>query len=37
VETEVIREIDAAAEEALKSRDLHPPRPEEALGGITAE
>jgi TPP-dependent pyruvate/acetoin dehydrogenase alpha subunit len=37
VEAEVIREIDDAAEEALKSRDLHPPRPEEALGGITAD
>jgi TPP-dependent pyruvate/acetoin dehydrogenase alpha subunit len=37
VEAEVIKEIDAAAEEALESRDRHPPRPEEALGGITAD
>jgi len=37
IEAEVIREVDAAAEEALKSRELHPPRPEEALGGVTAD
>ena len=36
-EAEVIREVDAAAEEALRSRDLHSPRPEQALGGVTAD
>jgi 2-oxoisovalerate dehydrogenase E1 component len=37
IEEEVIREVDAAAEEALKSRELHPPRPMDALGGITKD
>jgi TPP-dependent pyruvate/acetoin dehydrogenase alpha subunit len=35
IEGDIIREVDAAAEEALKSRELHPPRPEEAEGGVT--
>jgi TPP-dependent pyruvate/acetoin dehydrogenase alpha subunit len=35
VEAEVIREVEVAAEEALRSRAQHPPRPEEALGGVT--
>jgi len=37
IEQDVIREVDAAAEEALKSRELHPPRPEEAEGGVTQD
>ena len=36
VEEEVVREVDAAAAEALESRALHPPQPEEAEGGVTA-
>ncbi len=36
VEQEVVREVDAAAAEALASRELHPPKPEEAEGGVTA-
>ena len=37
IEAEIIREVDAAAEEALKSRELQPPRPEEAEGGVTLD
>lgn len=37
IELDVIREVDTAAEEALKSRELHPPRPEEAIGGVTQD
>jgi TPP-dependent pyruvate/acetoin dehydrogenase alpha subunit len=37
IEEDVIREVDAAAEEALNSRALHPPRPEEAEGGVTQD
>jgi TPP-dependent pyruvate/acetoin dehydrogenase alpha subunit len=37
VEEEVVREVDAAAAEALASRELHPPHPEEAVGGVTAD
>jgi TPP-dependent pyruvate/acetoin dehydrogenase alpha subunit len=37
IEAEIIREVDAAAEEALKSRESHPPRPEEAEGGVTSD
>jgi len=37
VEDEVIREVEVAAEEALRSRTLHPPRPQEALGGVTQD
>jgi TPP-dependent pyruvate/acetoin dehydrogenase alpha subunit len=36
IEARVIQEVDAAAEEALRSRQEHPARPEEALGGVTA-
>jgi TPP-dependent pyruvate/acetoin dehydrogenase alpha subunit len=37
IELDVIREVDTAAEEALRSRELHPPRPEEAVGGVTQD
>jgi len=35
IETRVIREVDGAAEEALRGRDEHPAGAEEALGGVT--
>ena len=36
VEAKVIQEVDAAAEEALRCREEHPARPEDAVGGVTA-
>jgi TPP-dependent pyruvate/acetoin dehydrogenase alpha subunit len=36
VEEKVIQEVDAAAEEALGCREEHPARPEDAVGGVTA-
>ena len=36
IETRVIQEVDAAADEALRSREAHLPHPEEAVGGVTA-
>ena len=36
IEARVIQEVDAAAEEALRSREEHPARPEDAVGGVTA-
>ncbi len=36
IERRVIQEVDAAAEEALRSREEHPARPEDAEGGVTA-
>ncbi len=36
IEKRVIQEVDAAVEEALRSREEHPARPEDAAGGVTA-
>jgi TPP-dependent pyruvate/acetoin dehydrogenase alpha subunit len=37
IEARVLQEVDAAAEEALRSRIEHPSRPEDAVGGVTGE